>query len=217
MLFSKRPMVYQLVRYWLPMLEVVLLAAGKSQRFGGVKQCAMYNGRPLLEHCIEQFFENGNLIKGIAQITVVVGANEQQVRTLNLKKVRVYSAQHWQRGMGASLGEFVEQIEACTSHLLVGLADQIAITGDDIKHLIAESSSSPESIVVSQYQQLKSAPAIFPRYFFKELSALQGDKGARMLFSLYPDCITGVDLPHAAIDIDTQEDLEIANKQSIKK
>ena len=197
------------------MLEVVILAAGKSQRFGGIKQLAMVNDRSMLEHCIAQYFCDDKLLAGIAKMTVVLGANEARIRQTNLHKVNLFSSPNWQSGMGASLADFVKQLPQSTSHLLVGLADQIALRPADLTALLRSSEQFPDAIVCAQYADVRGVPAIFPRYYFAELAQLDGDKGARKLLILHAANLRIVDMPNAVLDIDTQQDLTSALAKSI--
>ena len=50
-------------------------------------------------------------------------------------------------------------------------------------------------------------PVIFPHSVFPELLALRGDHGAKRLLLRQPKRTTFVDIPNAAIDIDTPDDL----------
>ncbi|KXI30801.1 nucleotidyltransferase family protein [Paraglaciecola hydrolytica] len=188
-------------------LEAVMLAAGKSQRFAGVKQLALINGRTMLEHCLSQYFIGEMLIPQITTMTVVLGANKSQLEQCDLSQVSVFTAANWQQGMGASLADFVKQLPVTTSHLLIGLADQVALKTPDFVALIESSQQNPEMIICAQYGHVQGVPAIIPRRFFAELSQLNSDKGARALINQYPEHVHSLAMPNAAIDIDTQQDL----------
>lgn len=188
-------------------LEAVLLAAGKSQRFGGIKQLALINGRPMIEHCLSQYFVDDALLPNIAKISVVLGANESLIRQCDLAQATLFLAANWQRGMGVSLADFVKQIPQTTTHLLIGLADQIALKTADFAALIAHSQQNPEMIVCAQYKHVQGVPAIIPRCFFAELAQLDSDKGARVLIKQYPNQVHSLVMQNAAIDIDTVQDL----------
>ena len=189
-------------------LEAVVLAAGSSRRFAGIKQLAMYQGQTLLQHTLSQYFAKTKLLKGIEQLTVVLGANESVIRQLTLPGVVCFTAPNWQRGMGASLADFIKQVPQTVTHVLVGLADQVALTTDDLLSLIHLCEQQPEAIVCAQYGDVQGVPAIFPRSFFKYLIELDNDKGARALIQQHAASVRTVNLPNAAIDIDTPEQLQ---------
>ena len=189
-------------------LEAVVLAAGRSQRFAGIKQLAMYRGQTLLQHCVSQYFENTKLLKGVRQLTVVLGANEGLIRQLTLPAVEYFTAPNWQLGMGASLADCIKQLPQSVSHVLVGLADQVALTTEDLVALIQLCEQHPDAIVCAQYGDVQGVPAISPRSFFKCLIKLDNDKGARALIQQHASSVRTLNLPNAAIDIDTQEQLQ---------
>ena len=189
------------------MLEAVILAAGKSQRFGGIKQLASINGRNMLQHCISQYFSADTLLPDIAKLSVVLGANESLITPNVVADVTLFVAPNWQSGMGASLADFVKQLPLSCSHLLVGLADQVALTQQDFTHLLHHANQHPDAIVCAQYGDIQGVPAIFPRRYFAELSCLAGDKGARMLIKKHLNSVSVVEMPNAAYDVDTPQDL----------
>ena len=87
------------------------------------------------------------------------------------------------------------------------LADQPAVTADDLRRLVNTWLRQPNCIVAAQYAGTAGVPAIFPREDFAALSTLRGDAGARALLQRAGDRLVRVPLPSAAIDIDTPEDL----------
>jgi molybdenum cofactor cytidylyltransferase len=87
------------------------------------------------------------------------------------------------------------------------LADQAAVTAEDLKRLITAWHRQPEYVAAARYGVTTGVPAIFPRSIFSDLSSLRGDIGARVLLQRNPDRVIRVPMASAAIDIDTPEDL----------
>jgi CTP:molybdopterin cytidylyltransferase MocA len=50
-------------------------------------------------------------------------------------------------------------------------------------------------------------PAIFPRWCFRELNELRGERGAQVLLQRHVDRMVRLPMPSAELDIDTPEDL----------
>ena len=50
-------------------------------------------------------------------------------------------------------------------------------------------------------------PAIFPRWCFRELHELRGDRGAQPLLQRHTDRLVRLPMPSAELDIDRPEDL----------
>ena len=93
---------------------------------------------------------------------------------------------------------------------MITLADQVAVTADDLRQLVSRWEQHPDRIVAAQYDDTIGVPAIFPADLFRELAELQGDRGARVLLSRYPERVIGVPMPSAAQDIDTPGDLAVS-------
>jgi CTP:molybdopterin cytidylyltransferase MocA len=60
-------------------------------------------------------------------------------------------------------------------------------------------------------------PAIFPRWCFTELRELRGDRGARAILERHAQRLAHVQMPNAAIDLDTPEDLAALTEQFKRK
>lgn len=188
------------------MLQVVLLAAGKSLRFNGIKQLALLQGRTLLEHVVSQYFENNALLSPINRLNVVIGANAEQITAQINPPLNWFFAANWQQGMGSSLADFVNQLEQHTAHLFIGLADQVALQTADIKTLLKVHQRFPDAIITAQYDDIMGAPTIFPRQFFAQLAYLRGDKGAKQILYDNEPQVIKVAMSNAKFDIDTQQD-----------
>lgn len=187
--------------------ELLLLAAGKSQRFNGIKQLADIQGVPMVCHCLDQYRYNGHWLQGLASGHVVLGANATAVSKVLPDFVNRITVDNWYDGMGSSIAGAVKSVVDDTTHLLIGLADQVALTPAHISQLLERSQHYPERIIAAFYAGKFGAPVIFPRIYFKDLAQLSGDKGARNLLNGGTQDIEQVTLSLAAIDIDTQNDL----------
>ncbi|WP_299074437.1 nucleotidyltransferase family protein [uncultured Paraglaciecola sp.] len=187
--------------------ELLLLAAGQSARFAGIKQLAEINGQPMICHCLSKFRQGNEWMVGLANGHVVLGANIEVIIKVLPKTISTFFAQSWQQGIGHSLAESIQVLSAQTTHVLVGLADQINITQSQIEQLLATSKQNPQLIIAAKYNQSLGVPAIFPRTYFSQLASLEGDRGARLLLRKYPQQTISICMPEAAFDIDTRHDL----------
>jgi len=91
--------------------------------------------------------------------------------------------------------------------VLLMLADQPAVSTEDLRRVVGTWRRQPQSIVAAYYEGIAGVPAIFPREDFSTLTGLRGDAGARALLKRGGERVIRVPLPAAAIDIDTPEDL----------
>jgi molybdenum cofactor cytidylyltransferase len=179
-------------------IEVLILAAGAASRFGSAKQLISHHGKPLLQHCIDK--ANG-ICPG--RVSVVLGANHQQIE-VQISGAKVILNNHWQQGLGASIAAGVANIDPQSDGLLILLADQIALTTEDFKLLLEAFNSS--NTVSAYYAGRRGVPAIFPRSLYADLKALTGDSGAKAVLHRGDINLVEIDLPQAAMDIDTPED-----------
>jgi len=183
-------------------IACLLLAAGSSSRFGGCKQLAPIDGKPLLVHSLERLaplFDDS--------LFTVLGAAREQIRPHAARLSRVIEHRRWRDGIGSSIARGVAAIEAqleCDA-ILIALADQPRLGSDDYRRLVEHFDG--ERIVAAGYCGRAGVPAIFPAERFAMLKRLDGDRGARILLDELRDDIVSVPMPAAADDIDTLEDL----------
>lgn len=188
--------------------ELILLAAGQSKRFGGIKQLADIHGQPMVCHCLSQYRQGENWIEGIYQGHVVLGSNAQLISENLPINVVKFVVNTWLQGMGHTLAQSMQVVATDTSHVMIGLADQVSITQQIVIRMLCESNRHPKHIVAAAYAGGVGAPVIFPRPYFSQLSQLTGDKGAKALLAQYPQQIIRLDISEAEIDIDTVKDLK---------
>lgn len=184
-------------------LYAIVLAAGASTRFGGIKQLVRIDGRPLLHTTVSRAVE----IAGAATI-VVLGAHAAELAPLlTHTPATVVINRDWREGIGSSIRAGIARLPAGCSGVLLALADQAAVTAQDLQRLVSAWRRQPDYVVASLYAGAVGVPAIFPRSRFRELGELRGDLGARMLLRRNPDRVVRVPMESAALDIDTPEDL----------
>lgn len=188
--------------------ELILLAAGQSKRFGGIKQLTDIHGQTMICHCLSQFRDGGKWLDGIDNGLVVLGANAALISKIIPLGINQKVVTNWQNGMGYTLAQSMQMIAKDTSHVLVALADQVLISFTIIEKMLAESKQSPQQIIAANYAEKLGAPAIFPRQYFSQLGQLSGDQGARKILNQDPQNIISLLIPEGAFDIDTPEDLK---------
>lgn len=187
-------------------LAGLLLAAGGATRFGSPKVLANYRGEPLVRRAVHLL-----LPRCPAGVHVVVGASEAGVRGALASettggKVTLVVNPDWSRGLSTSLVQGVAALPPAADAVLILLCDQPAITGDDLDALIAGWQVEPALIAAAGFSDRLGPPVIIPREFWPQLAALRGDQGARSLLEWHAEHTTVV-MPHAALDVDTPEDL----------
>jgi molybdenum cofactor cytidylyltransferase len=186
-------------------LHVIVLAAGEGTRFGSAKQLARIDGVPMLHSVLRCAMASVG-----EPVTVVLGAYADTIaRTLDGMPVSIVVNSEWREGIASSIRVGLQRTaDRCDGAMLL-LGDQAAITSIDLQRLAAAWRRDPTVIVAAQYSNGCGAPAIFPRNTFKELSALRGDRGAKCLLEMSERSIISVEMPNAALDVDTPLDLPV--------
>tara|TARA_R110002012_G_scaffold74945_2_gene189714 strand:+ start:841 stop:1491 length:651 start_codon:yes stop_codon:yes gene_type:complete len=190
-----------------PLIAALMLAAGQSKRFNGNKQLADVNGKPMLLHTLDNLTSNGTLLEKLTELNVILGSNAADIVSV----VPVYATpqifDHWQKGMGATLAFGVKKVNSESSHLLVTLADQVALTREHIDTMLHHCIASPDKIIAARYKGVLGAPVVFPRRYFAQLMALNANAGARKILLQHQEDVLAIDIAPAQYDIDTQTDL----------
>jgi molybdenum cofactor cytidylyltransferase len=187
-------------------LAGLLLAAGGATRFGSPKVLATFRGEPLVCRAVHLLAPRCQ-----AGVHVVVGASAAGVRgalanELADESVTLVENPGWASGLSTSLVQGVAALPQGADAALILLCDQPAITADDLDALIAAWQVEPALIAAAGFSDRLGPPVIIPRSFWPQLAALRGDQGARSLLEWHAEHTTVV-MPHAALDVDTPEDL----------
>ena len=186
-----------------PSLHAIVLAAGSSSRFGSPKQLVRVDGRPLLHAAVARAVD----VAGHA-VSVVLGAHAADFAPLlRHSAASIVINRDWNEGMASSIRAGVSRLPGSCGGVMLVLADQAAVTAEDLRRLATAWRRQPDYVVAAQYGATLGAPAIFPASYFRDLTELHGDRGAQVLFKRNPDRVIRVPMDSASIDIDTPEDL----------
>lgn len=178
----------------------ILLAAGYSNRFGGIKLLSkLKSGSPVIQQTYQR------LCPAVDQVLVVTRPELADVVTNVCPSTLVFDGAH--NGMGATLAFAASNMPDWDS-VLVCLADMPFISTETYKTIAAASRKS--NIVVPTYSEKRANPVAFGRKFFPELMRLGGDTGAKVLLKRYKESVLELPINDRGLldDIDTQEDLE---------
>jgi molybdenum cofactor cytidylyltransferase len=183
-------------------LAGLVLAAGGAARFGSPKVLANYRGEPLVRRAARLL-----AARCPGGVHVVIGAAAPGVRdALAGEAVTLVDNPDWARGLSSSLVRGVAALPPTADAVLILLCDQPAVTATDLDALVSAWQVEPELIAAAGFADRLGPPVIIPRAFWPQLAALRGDQGARSLLEWHAEHTT-VPMPHAALDVDTPEDL----------
>jgi molybdenum cofactor cytidylyltransferase len=190
----------------------IVLAAGQSRRMGGPnKLLAEIRGKPLVRHVTEQV-----LASHAAPVVVVTGHQRERIEAaLAGLDVRFAHNPDFDDGLSTSVRTGIAALPPEADAAIVCLGDMPSIDAGHIDRLIATFDPAKGApIVVPTFEGQRGNPVVWARRFFPELSALQGDVGARHLIGTYADAVVEVPLESAVlVDVDTPDALAAAKAE----
>jgi CTP:molybdopterin cytidylyltransferase MocA len=182
----------------------IVLAAGQSTRFAGVKQLAEFRGQAMVARAMrvaEEVFEDRSVLVAGSEWPAVASAAGRLTGFLAINDA-------FQRGLGTSIAAGVGAVADCSSGVMLMLADQPLIDTSYLRRMIDTWLQDAQRIVASEYDGVVGPPVIFPARCFDDLRALDGDSGARKVIRSNASSLTTLNCANAGVDIDRKEDLD---------
>lgn len=176
----------------------LVLAAGEGRRFGGTKQLAELDGRPLLEHALAA-------VTALSPRVVVLGHAADEIRArVDLHGAEPMICTDWRDGQAASLRCGLAALHEA-SEVLVILGDQPGITADAVAAIAT--ATGGEDAVRATYGGVPGHPVLLRRSLLDRAGELRGDSGFRDLLARAR--VRELEVGHLAdpTDIDTREEL----------
>jgi molybdenum cofactor cytidylyltransferase len=201
----------------LPTLEVVILAAGFSSRLGRPKALARLRGVSLLRRTVA-------LAARIpaARIIVVLPRQATSYR-IEARGLDVHFAANPRRAEGLSSSVQRGMARARYSSALLLLPVDLAfLRHRDLVRLVSRWRAARRCVIARRLgpgsePPRGGVPLILPRWLYGRARAVRGDIGLRDLIgALQPAQRVLLDLPSAALDIDTADDLRAARRRAIR-
>ena len=187
-----------------PKLAIVILAAGASRRFGSPKQLARWQESSLLQRAITVA---SALLD--CDVSVVLGAHVESIKAqIDLSAINCIHNDAWASGMASSIRAAVTALCEDYDALLFIAADQAGLDAQSLNRLFNAWRRQPGKPACASFGNEVGIPAIFPRAYYPELMALEGDRGGKRILLAHDAELVRVNLPEAAIDIDVPADLE---------
>ena len=182
----------------------VVLAAGRSQRFGATKQLFEVDGVPMVckaATLARAVCGDHTLLVAGHEWGDVVAAAEGQCQFVAINE-------DYTDGIGASIACAARSLAQSANSLLIMLADQPLITAEHLSALLSAWSGDDDEIVATAFAGVQGPPVLMPRSTFSDLARLSGDSGARKLLDSPKYRLTNVRFEPAAVDIDSPDDLK---------
>ncbi len=192
----------------------VILAAGRSARFGDAKQVALFQGCPLVMHAVHTAL---HAAPHDSPIRIVTGAHQARVE----EAVTPLLPQHanlglcynadWALGLASSLQAGLQSlvcVRPSVEAVLFMLGDQPRVPVALITALQARWHAGWTLAAPAHAGRLLGVPALFARVWWPALQRLEGDRGARQLLERHRSQVGLVEVAtDCLLDIDTPADL----------
>lgn len=183
-------------------LGVVLLAAGRSERFGSNKLLVNFGGRPLVCRALEAMRS-----VPAARFCVVTGSDEIAALACAYG-FDVIRNDLPQLGQSHSVRLGVQAMMDMDAVLLL-VGDQPMLTGVSLFRLVQAFAESEKGIACLRDATHMGNPAIFEAKYYSDLLALSGDRGAKGILRSHEQDLLVVDCMHPCelSDADTPQAL----------
>jgi molybdenum cofactor cytidylyltransferase len=186
-------------------IAILIMAAGSSSRMGSPKQLLEWKSSNLLNHAISKALQ---LMPN--HVFVVLGAGaEFIIPEIELKQANILINKDWKQGLGNSIRFGVNAVSRAfhdVKGILLLLPDQPLIELDHYSRLLKDFIPDRHQIIATEYEDGKlGVPALFDKSYFKELSDLNSDIGAKHVIRNYSDSVVSIKNKQANIDIDTYD------------
>jgi CTP:molybdopterin cytidylyltransferase MocA len=184
-------------------VAVAILAAGRSERFGGTepKQLLTVGGRSLIAYALDAASASG-----CSPVVVVV--SDDRVAAAVPATATIVRNDDPRRGISSSLQCALRELESLAEieAVVVGLADQ-PLVGAGAYRKLAAAFGDGARLAVATYGGTRGNPVLLARDSWPEAMALAGDVGAKQLFRKHGVVEVPCDGTGDPVDVDTPDDL----------
>jgi molybdenum cofactor cytidylyltransferase len=195
-------------------ISAIVLAAGKSLRFGSTKQLAPLGKSTVLEMTIDNY-----LASDAAETVVVLGHMSVELsRFLGDRPVKRVMNPKYAQGMSTSLIAGIRNINSNADGIILAMADQPFVDSPTINKLIKAFGTGKKGIILPVYNGQRGNPAILSRKYMEELLEIKGDIGGREIIQRHPEDVKEVKVNCKGVlqDIDTPEQYREATETEPK-
>jgi molybdenum cofactor cytidylyltransferase len=181
----------------------LLLAAGRSTRFGADKLCAKLDGKAVIRWSVAS-------LASLDVVYVVIPPGADAVtQALSRLDVRFVVNLGRDEGMASSIRAGVAALPDEVQAVVIALADQPRAAESVTRALCERWRAGDTAAVAPLYSDGRGNPVLFGRECFAALLSLRGDIGARAVLDGLGDCVALVEVVDAMpADVDTPEALQ---------
>ena len=188
---------------------VVVLAAGAGSRYHGTrhKLSEQLGGDSVLVRTLRNAIASEMSVVLVISEALIAEA-KGLIPAADMVVVDARSQASW--GMGDSIAAGVSMHASATGWLVLP-ADMPLVKPSSLRAVADALDQQP--IAFAQHRGRRGHPVGFGAELFSELVMLKGDEGARRLLARYPTAAVELDDPGVLFDIDTIDDLAVAQRR----
>ena len=197
-------------------IAAIILAAGKSKRFGAPKVLQIFNGVPFLTR-IRKNLQS----VGIERPFLILGYQAQSIlpQLPEAEKFRIVVNSEYEQGMFASVRAGIKALPESIPGTLLCLIDQPHIRPDTYRRLMQSAAAHPHSVIIPTFEKRGGHPVYLPSALFGPILKSDPQNTLKDILNQYPHLILRpeTDDPGILDDIDRPDELirleTIARKQ----
>jgi len=184
----------------------IILAAGSSERMGRAKQLLPFQGKPLLQHILD----NVRCSTQLDLFLLLLGCRAEEIKNqLETQGINLEYVSNYFHGQSASLRCGLNRAEDLgVSAALILLGDQPLISSFVIDSIVSEYRTHRDMILIPTCKGKRGNPVLVDACMFSLLREIQGDVGGRAIFPRFESSIREVEISGSEIhtDVDTMTD-----------
>lgn len=188
------------------LISVIVLAAGKSTRFGENKLLAEIDGISIIRRVVKEA-----LASKADETAVVLGYEAERIRgALKGLPCRFVLNEEFEVGQSSSVKKGVEAVKDRAEAVLILPGDVALISSEVIDSVIDEYLRNRDAIVVAAHGKRSGHPILFDRSLFSEIMRIdEKGMGLKKITSGHRSKIKRVEVNSdiVLLDVDTREDL----------
>jgi molybdenum cofactor cytidylyltransferase len=185
-------------------IDIIILAAGKSERMGQQKLLMPYAGKSIIEHIVVKALESN-----AGQVHVVLGSHQDEIRgVIHQFPVKIVVNKEYEKGMLSSVQGGFNDLSPRAKAGVILLGDQPMVQTGVINKLIETYYKTGSGILVPVHKGKRGHPVLIDTKYTSEINALDPNIGLRQLMEKHTGDIHEMEVETNTIlkDIDTIED-----------
>ena len=188
-------------------IAAIILAAGKSERFGAPKVLQVFKGRPFVTRIISALDK-----AGVETILLVLGYRAKLYQTKLpplANSINIITNDNFHKGQFSSVQAGIHSLNRTVCGSLLCLIDQPHLSPQTYQVVVNQVIHYPDKIIIPTFKSKGGHPVYIPKWLFSEILMTPVTNNLRDVFKNHSNEIHRFDVndPGIIMDIDTKYDL----------